>query len=149
VPPGPGRPTERCADCAIDRIRVRGRKGNEVQATRYSSAPDPYAWLARELRQRGIRADADRLADQAAALRDRRRLDNQAEVETVRTLASAAKRARRAAEVAQSIWRMSPTSANRQALTEAYAARSEAMTELREELCNDEDMVSAAIRWVS
>jgi hypothetical protein len=37
----------------------------------------------------------------------------------------------------------------RQSLTEAYAVRSEAMAELREELCNDDDLVSAAIRWVS
>jgi|SRR5512133_980094 hypothetical protein len=55
-------------------------------------------------------------------------------------------RARRGLEVATAMWQLSPTSSNRQALAEATAARREAA--LREELCND-DMVSAAIRWVS
>jgi hypothetical protein len=47
------------------------------------------------------------------------------------------------------MWQLSPTSSNRHVLAEATAARREAMAALREELCNDDDLVSAAIRWVS
>jgi hypothetical protein len=116
---------------------------------RYSRTPNPYELLAAELRQRGVATSAERLEDQSAALRDRRRLDEKADIDNVRNLAIAAKRARRGLEVATTIWQLSPTSSNRQALAQATAARREAMATLREELCNDDDMVSAAIRWVS
>jgi hypothetical protein len=120
-----------------------------MQATRYSPGPSTYEWLASELRQCGVATTAERLEETTAALRDRRRLDEKADVERVRDLAIAAKKARRAVEVATALWRMSATSANRQALTEAYVDRASAIAELREELCNDDDLVSAAIRWVS
>jgi hypothetical protein len=120
-----------------------------MQATRYSPGPNPYGLFAAELRQRGVATTAERLEETTAALRDRRRLDEKADLERVRDLAIAAKKARRAVEVATALWRMSATSANRQDLTEAYADRASAMAELREALANDDDLVSRAIAWVS
>jgi hypothetical protein len=114
----------------------------------YSPTPDPYEVLARELRARGINTSADRLEDRAAALHDRRRLDEKADVERVRDLALTVKKARRALEVAQTMWQLSSTQANLRAVTEAMAARREAEKILREELLNDDELVSAAIRWV-
>jgi hypothetical protein len=120
-----------------------------MQATRYSGAPNPYEWLAREMRHPGVATSAERLEDRAAALRSRRKADEKADIAHVKDLAIGAKRARRALEVAQGMWQLSPTPANRQAVTDAYAARSEAMAELREALANDDDLVARAISWVS
>jgi hypothetical protein len=120
-----------------------------MQANKYSPGPSTYEWLASELRQCGVATTAERLEETTAALRDRRRRDERADVERVRDLAIAAKKSRRAVDVATALWRMSATSANRQALTDEYAARSEAMAELREALANDDDLVSRAIAWVS
>jgi hypothetical protein len=117
--------------------------------TRYAPGPNTYELLSRELNRRGLQTTAERLEDQSAALRDRRRLDEKANVERVRDLAIAAKKAQRAQAVAHGLWAMSPTSANLQALAEATADRSEAMAELREALANDDDLVSRAIAWVS
>jgi hypothetical protein len=120
-----------------------------MQQTRYSGSLSPYQWLAGELRRLGINASAERLEDQSAALQSRRRLDAKADIEHVRALALAVKKARRAVEVAHIAWGLNSTQANLQALAEATAARREAMAAIREELCNDDDLVSAAIRWVS
>jgi hypothetical protein len=101
------------------------------------------------MRRLGVETSAERLEDQSAAIKSRQRLDNEADLEHVLNLAIAAKRARRGLEVATAMWQLSRTSSNRQALAEATAACSEAMADIREELCNHDDLVSAAIRWVS
>jgi hypothetical protein len=120
-----------------------------MQQTRYSGSLSPYQWLAGELRRLGINASAERLEDQSAALQSRRRLDAKADIEHVRALALAVKKARRAVEVAHIAWGLNSTQANLQEITAAMRARSDAEKALREGLCNDDDMVSAAIRWVS
>jgi hypothetical protein len=76
-----------------------------MQQTRYSGTPNPYEW-PREMRRLGVETSAERLEDQSAAIKSRQRLDNEADLEHVRNLAIAAKRARRGLEVATAMWQL-------------------------------------------
>jgi hypothetical protein len=116
---------------------------------RYSRTPNPYELFAAELRQRGVATTAERLEETAAALRDRRRLDAKADLEHLKDSAIVVKRARRAQAVAHSLWAMSPSSSNRQALAEATAARREATEMLREECLQDQNLFDDVLRAIS
>jgi hypothetical protein len=117
--------------------------------TRYSGTVNAYEWLASELRKRGVQASTDQLEVRAAAIRERKRLDATAAVGHVKDLAVAVKKAKRAAEVAESLWRLSPTAGRRKAVADAYATRSEAKAELLEACCQDQSLYAAVLRSVS
>lgn len=117
--------------------------------TRYSSGPDVFAWLAREMTARGVPADAQRLEERSAAIKSRQRIDTKAAVEHLKDLAIAVKRARRAQAVAHGVWAMSPTSSNRQALNEAHEAYRQATEMLREECLQDQNLFDDVMRAVS
>ena len=68
---------------------------------RYSGEPSPAESVGTVLRRYGIEVDPERLEGHAAALRSRAKLESDAGVEEIRSLASAVKKARRACQVVE------------------------------------------------
>jgi hypothetical protein len=94
------------------------------------------------LRRRGLDVDPLRLDEGAAALRSRAKAEDAAHLEQVEAAAFAAKKARRACELAEWWWRRSPNSETLAKARAAQQARSAAETELRELLLNDEQLIA-------
>jgi CHAD domain-containing protein len=100
------------------------------------------------LRRRGIDVDPERLEDRVAAVRSRKEIDDAVDIEHVRSLATAVKRARRHCELAEMDWRWNPCNETLQAARQAQQARTAAENELREQLLGDQDLFSDVMRSV-
>jgi hypothetical protein len=105
--------------------------------------PRPADAVASLLRRRGIDLDPQRLEETAAAERDRAKREFSEYRDRVGDLALAAKRTRRAAELAEWAWRRNPgfggTLAEAKRAKQARRAADEA---LREELLFDEALIA-------
>jgi hypothetical protein len=89
-----------------------------------------------------------RLEDRVAALRSRQKVDNDAHIEHVKSLAFVAKKARRACELAEWDWRQKPNADTLAAAMAAQHVRSAAEAELREICLHDEQLISdVKQRW--
>jgi hypothetical protein len=110
--------------------------------------PTPGDVVAALLRRRGIDVDPERLEDSVAAERSRKKIDDAARVEHVRSLAIGVKKARREAELCQFDWRLNPNSDTLHAARAAQHARTAAENELREQLLGDQDLFADVMRSV-
>jgi hypothetical protein len=86
------------------------------------------------------------LEETAAADRSRTKRDFAAYRDQLETLALAAKKSRRAAEVAESWWRQHPTQDNLEAAKAAQASRKAAVDAPREICLDDEQMIDDVYR---
>jgi hypothetical protein len=110
--------------------------------------PTPGDVVAALLRRRGIDVDPERLEDSVAAERSRKKIDDAARVEHVRSLAIGVKNARREAELCQFDWRLNPNNDTLHAARAAQHARTAAENELREQLLGDQDLFADVMRSV-
>jgi hypothetical protein len=99
-------------------------------------------------RRRGIDVDPERLEDRVAAELSRRKSDDAQHIQKVRAAATAAKRAKRACQLAEGDWRREPNSDTLAETLAAQRARSEAEQALREACQFDDDLASAVMRQV-
>jgi hypothetical protein len=99
-------------------------------------------------RRRGIDVDPVRLEDRVLAEEERRKFDDAASVEHVRSLAIAVKKARREAELCEFDWRLNPNSDTLHAARAAQQARTAAELELREQLLGDQSLFADVMRSV-
>lgn len=113
---------------------------------RYSGRSTPAEVVAGLLRQRGFNVDPDRLEDRARADAERRKRDDVQNLDRVRTLATQVKRARRATEVAELMWRMNPTQQHLREAQQAQRARTDAEAVLLEELLGDRALMNDVLR---
>lgn len=113
-----------------------------------SGGPTPGDVVAGLLRRRGIDIDPERLEDRVAAQKSRKKIDNAAGVEHVRSLAITVKKARREVELCEFDWRYNPCNETLAAARQAQQARTEAENELREQLLGDQDLFADVMRSV-
>jgi hypothetical protein len=112
--------------------------------TKTHGAPRAADQVADHLRRRGVHLDSQRLDEQVAAQHDRDRRAFNKYRDRVELLALAARKSRRAAQLAETAWLRKPgpdTLQEAQTLRSAYKASQEA---LRAELNYDDDLVAAA-----
>jgi hypothetical protein len=110
--------------------------------------PTPGDIVTALFRRHGIDVDPERLEDRAASMRSRRKIDDAAGVEHVRSLAIAVKKARRETELCEFDWRLNPNSDTLHAARAAQQARAAAERKLREQLLGDQDLFADVMRSV-
>jgi hypothetical protein len=109
--------------------------------------PTPSDIVAALFRRGGVDVDAVRLEDRVAALKSRAKINDAAHIQLVKDLALAAKKARRACELAEWDWRHNPCGDTLAASRAAQGVRGAAEAELREACLNDEQLVAEVTRW--
>jgi hypothetical protein len=115
--------------------------------TKRYGGPTPGDIVAALFRRHGVDVDPVRLEDRVAALESRAKANDAAHIQLVKDFALAAKKARRACELAEWDWRHNPCGDTLVAARTAQAARSAAEAELREICLNDEQLVADVTRW--
>jgi hypothetical protein len=110
--------------------------------------PTPGEFVAALFRRHGIDVDPVRLEDRVLAEKERRKFDDAARVEHVRSLAIAVKKARRETELCEFDWRLNPNSDTLHAARAAQQARTAAEKELREQLLGDQSLFADVMRSV-
>ncbi len=110
--------------------------------TKRYGPPRPAEVLAALLRRRGVDVDPQRLEDRVAAEKSQAKINNANDVQRVKDLAIAAKKARRACELAEFDWRRKPNADTLAAAMAAQKVRSAAEAELREICLNDEQLIA-------
>ena len=80
--------------------------------------------------------------------RSRKKINDAADIEHVRSLAITVKRARREVELCQFDWRLNANSDTLHAARAAQQARTTAENELREQLLGDQDLFTDVMRSV-
>jgi hypothetical protein len=111
----------------------------------YASKPTPADVVAAMMRRRGIELDAQRLAENVAAQRSRERIEDRDHIANVRALAAAARKARRASELAEAFRRQSPSQANLSHAQAAQRTRKAAEDALLEAVLYDRELYRAAL----
>jgi hypothetical protein len=110
--------------------------------------PTPGDVVAALFRRRGIDVDPVRLEDRVLAEQERRKFDDAAGIQQVRSLAIAVMKARREAELCEFDWRLNPNSDTLHAARAAQQARTAAENELRDQLLGDQDLFADVMRSV-
>jgi hypothetical protein len=99
-------------------------------------------------RRHGVDVDPERLEDRVAAQRSRKKINDAARVERVRSLAIAVKKTRREAELCEFDWRLNPNSDTLHAARAAQQARTAVENGLREQLLRDQALFADVMRSV-
>jgi hypothetical protein len=110
--------------------------------TKRFSGPSEAEFLAGLFRRHGIEVDPERLEDRVNALKSRAKVEDKASQAELESIAIAAKKARRTAELAEFDWRQKPNADTLAAARAAQAARNEAADALRELCLQDEQLIS-------
>jgi hypothetical protein len=111
----------------------------------FAYKPSPAEVVASLMRKRGIELDAQRLAENVAARRSRERIEDRDHIANVRALAAAARKARRASELAEAFRRQSPSQANLSHAQAAQRTRKAAEDALLEAVLYDREVYRAAL----
>jgi hypothetical protein len=112
----------------------------------FAYKPSPAEVVASLMRKRGIELDAQRLAENVAAQRSRERIEDRDHIASVRALAAAARKARRASELAEAFRQQSPSQANLSHAQAAQGTRKAAEDALLEAVSYERELYRAALR---